>query len=80
MVNSTVLSDEPSGLLDVILNGAAMPSTQSRPSRLRMPGFSERLSDDEVAELATFVRQAWGNDATAISAKTVSEVRARTSP
>ncbi|MFT7213698.1 MAG: mono/diheme cytochrome c family protein [Granulosicoccus sp.] len=31
--NSNVLADEPSGFLQVILNGAAMPSTATRPAR-----------------------------------------------
>lgn len=77
--NSTVLSDELGGLLDVMLNGAVMPSTETRPSRLRMPGFGERLSDEEVATLATFIRQAWGNEAGSVSADAVSEVRESTS-
>ncbi len=77
--NSMVLADEQGGFLDVILNGAEMPSTATRPSRLRMPGFRERLSDDEVAALASFVRQAWGNNAAPVTAKTVAEVRETTS-
>lgn len=74
--NASVLADEPGGFLQVILAGAAMPSTATRPARLRMPSFGERLSDDEVAALATFVRQAWGNDASLVVAETVREVRA----
>ncbi|WP_246040636.1 cytochrome c [Roseovarius arcticus] len=77
--NSTVLADEPDGFLHVILNGAQLPSTATRPSRLRMPPFRDRLSDDEVAALATFVRQAWGNDAAPIAAATVGGVRKKTS-
>jgi mono/diheme cytochrome c family protein len=74
--NANVLADEPGGLLQVILNGAAMPSTATRPARLRMPSFGDRLSDAEVAALATFVRQAWGNTAGPVDAKTVRQVRA----
>lgn len=40
-----------------------------------MPGFANRLSDDEVAKLATFIRQGWSNNASAVSEKQVSEVR-----
>lgn len=77
--NSMVLANESGGFLDVILNGAVMPSTATRPSRLRMPGFRDRLSDDEIAALASFVRQAWGNNADTVVANVVSEVRAKTS-
>jgi mono/diheme cytochrome c family protein len=77
--NSTVLANEPGGFLHVILNGAELPSTATRPARLRMPPFRDRLSDDEVAVLATFVRQAWGNKAAPIAATSVGEIREKSS-
>src|SRR5699024_3754760 len=61
--SSTVNAPEPTGLIHVILNGAELPSTKIRPMRLRMPSFADRLSDDEVATLASFVRSAWSNSA-----------------
>jgi mono/diheme cytochrome c family protein len=76
--NSNVLADDPGGFVQVILNGAEMPSTATRPARLQMPPFRDRLSDDDVAALATFVRQAWGNDAGPIAATSVGEVRENT--
>lgn len=76
--NSLVTADTPNGLIDVILNGAVMPSTEKRPARLAMPDFGHRLSDEEVAELATFVRQGWSNDAPAVTAKQVAAIRKKT--
>ncbi|OCK58283.1 cytochrome c [Bradyrhizobium sp. LMTR 3] len=61
--NSIVVARQGGGLIDVILNGARMPSTESNPMRLAMPGFRDRLSDKEVADLATFLRQSWSNNA-----------------
>jgi len=43
--------------------------------RLRMQGFGWRLSDEDVAELASFVRQGWHNRAGAVSAAQVSLLR-----
>jgi mono/diheme cytochrome c family protein len=40
-----------------------------------MPGFGWRLSDEEVAQLGTFIRQSWGNHAPPISAAQVSKFR-----
>jgi mono/diheme cytochrome c family protein len=40
-----------------------------------MPGFAWRLSDDETAQLVTFVRQSWGNKAPAASSAEVAKVR-----
>ncbi|MGH8008160.1 MAG: cytochrome c, partial [Candidatus Binatia bacterium] len=42
---------------------------------LVMQGYADRLSDDEVAELATFVRSAWGNSAGPVKAADVAAVR-----
>jgi len=73
--NSLVLADDPSSLIHVILAGATLPSTQTAPSDLGMPDFAHRLDDSETAELATFVRSAWGNKAAAVNASQVAAVR-----
>lgn len=73
--NSLVTSAKPQGLITTILIGAAMPSTALRPERLIMPGFAQRLDDEEVAALAGFLRKAWGNDAAAVTPGTVADTR-----
>ncbi|WP_031242622.1 c-type cytochrome [Advenella kashmirensis] len=73
--NPLVLADDPSSLIHVILAGATLPSTQAAPSDLGMPHFAGRMNDDETAELATFVRSAWGNKAAAVNASQVAAVR-----
>lgn len=73
--SSLVTADSPTGLISMILHGGALPSTAERPERLRMPGFGDRLSDDEAATLATFLRQAWSNQAGAVSAADVADLR-----
>lgn len=78
--SSLVNADNPTGLLATILGGAATPSTERSPSVLPMPGFAKRLSDEEVATLATFLRSAWSNRATAVTAAQVTAVRAKLSP
>jgi alcohol dehydrogenase (quinone), cytochrome c subunit len=65
--NDLVTAVAPDGLITVILDGTAMPSTERRPERLKMPGFGKRLSDAEVATLATFVREAWSNNASPVT-------------
>ncbi|MDE1179821.1 cytochrome c [Paraburkholderia sp.] len=75
--NPVVTQDNPDSLVAVILNGARLPSTESTPSRLAMPGFAWRYSDDDVAQLATFVRSSWGNHGVAVTADQVAKVRAR---
>ena len=73
--NPSVLSDNPASLIRLILAGSALPSTKLAPSNLGMPAFGWRLSDDETAQLATFVRQSWGNNAPAATADEVAKIR-----
>jgi alcohol dehydrogenase (quinone), cytochrome c subunit len=74
--NSTVLSDDPNSLISLVLGGSSLPGTTAAPSALGMPGFGWRLSNDEVAQLLTFVRNSWGNQAGSVSAGEVGRVRA----
>jgi len=72
---TVVNANDPTGLIHTILAGAQQPSTAKAPSKLAMPGFAQRLNDDEVAQLATFIRQGWSNTAPAVSKNQVAEVR-----
>lgn len=73
--NPTVLQEDATSLIRVILAGARLPSTRTAPSDLGMPGFAWRLNDEETAQLVTFVRSAWGNQAPAVDAAAVAKVR-----
>lgn len=70
-----VNAQDPTGLIHTILAGAQQPSTARAPSTLAMPGFAARLSDDEVAQLSTFIRQGWSNKAPSVTADQVGKVR-----
>ncbi len=73
--NPTVNASDPSSVIHIILKGAQMPYTKTAPTQFAMPGFAERLTDKEVAEVATLVRQSWGNDAPAVTPSQVAKVR-----
>ncbi|HEY0286787.1 MAG TPA: cytochrome c [Pseudomonas sp.] len=74
--NSSVLSPDPVSMIRLVLAGSKLPGTEAAPSQLGMPGFAWRLSDDEVAQLLTFIRSSWGNQAPAVSADQVKQLRA----
>lgn len=73
--NALVTADSSTGLITMILDGSELPSTPKRPYSLRMPGFADRLTDEEVAALASFVRQGWSNAAAPVAAGDVSALR-----
>lgn len=74
--NSSVLSEDPVSMIRLVLAGSKLPSTATAPSELGMPGFAWRMSDEEVAQLLTFIRSSWGNQAPAVSAGQVAQMRA----
>ena len=51
----------------MVLNGGFPPGTQGNPKPYGMPPFAQRLSDDEVAAVVTYIRTAWGNHGTPVS-------------
>jgi mono/diheme cytochrome c family protein len=45
-----------------------------------MPGFAPALSEQEIAAVLSYIRNAWSNSASLISAEQVSQVKAATTP
>lgn len=74
-LSSTVNTADPTSLIHIVLKGAKMPGTAAAPTEYAMPGFDWRLTDKEVADVVTFVRNSWGNQAGAVSASDVAKVR-----
>lgn len=66
---------DPTGLLRVILAGSRIGTSNATPSPLTMPSFAWKLSDAEIADVSTYIRNSWGNQAAAIGAPSVGEVR-----
>jgi mono/diheme cytochrome c family protein len=73
--NSSVLAEDPSSLIRLVLGGSALPGTAQAPSPLGMPAFGWRLSNEEAAQLLTFIRTSWGNQAAGVTAGAVGRVR-----
>jgi cytochrome c6 len=63
--NPLVTLEDPTYLITVILNG-----------RGGMPRFDTTYSDEQIAAIATYVRQEWENDAPPVTAEQVAAVRA----
>lgn len=67
--------EDATGLLHLILAGGRTGPTPRRPTPLTMPSFAWKLSDQEIADVATYVRNSWGNRAAPVSASNVSHLR-----
>jgi mono/diheme cytochrome c family protein len=71
----SVQSIEPTTLIRVVLRGARSVATDGAPTGAAMPAFGWLLTDDQVAAVTTYIRQAWGNAAPAVTAADVSRAR-----
>ncbi len=61
--NRTVIMNSSVNLVRIILSGGFAPTTQGNPRPYGMPPFGHTLTDPEVAAVATYIRNAWGNNA-----------------
>lgn len=64
-------------VIRVILEGARAVPTPARPTPLTMPAFGWKLTDAQVAAVATYVRSSWGNQGGPVSAADVADLRQR---
>ena len=69
--NPVVLNADPSSLVHIVLSGAKRPETFAAPSALVMPSLAWKLSDQQVADVVTFIRASWGNNAGAVGPNAV---------
>lgn len=72
--NSIVFADDPSSLLQVTLIGGRTPHTPRDRMAFTMPGF-EQLPNAQLAQILTFIRSSWGNQASAVSEVEVARMR-----
>src|SRR5699024_6949998 len=73
--SSAIHAEKADTLIQVALAGAKSADPAPRPTGLEMPPFAWKLSDSEVADVITYLRNAWGNQASPVSADEVSTVR-----
>jgi len=73
--NANVQSSDPTTVIRVILQGARTAVTDSRPTASSMPSYDWKLTDNEVAAVATYVRNSWSNSAPSVTADEVKSLR-----
>jgi mono/diheme cytochrome c family protein len=72
-----VNSEDATTVIRVILEGARAVPTKAHPTPLTMPAFDWKLTDAQIAAVATYVRSSWGNRGGAVSAADVADLRQR---
>ena len=66
---------DPTTTLHLILAGVQASPTRAEPTPFTMPAFAWKLDDQQVAAVATFLRNSWGNAAPAVTPDQVARLR-----
>jgi thiosulfate dehydrogenase len=72
--NLSVTAENPLTALRVVLEGAHTPVTQ-HATAIVMPGYGWVLSDQKAADLMSYLRGSWGNQAAPVTAEQVRDAR-----
>jgi len=78
--NPVVMDADPSSLINLTLNGSLRVIAEQGPDVNDMPYFRQLLSDQEIADVITYIRSSWGHNAAPVTAAQVSEIRQSTDP
>jgi mono/diheme cytochrome c family protein len=75
--SSVVQAEDPSTLVRIVLRGTRSVATAAEPTAPGMPSYGWQLDDAEVGAVLTYIRNAWGTGASAVSADVVANARSR---
>ena len=73
--SSLVQSANPRSMLRLILDGGRAAVSDKYPTPHAMPAFDWKFTDAQIAAVATYVRNSFGNRASAVSADDVADLR-----
>ncbi len=73
--NQSITMSSPVNSIRTVLNGGYAPGTRKNPRPYGMPPFAHVLDDDQVAAVVTYIRVAWGNSGTPVTAAQANDLR-----
>ena len=74
--NANLQSADPSSTLRILLDGAQTVTTPRAPNTGSMPAYAKQLSGSrEIADVANYVRNSWGNAAPLVTPAQVAKAR-----
>jgi mono/diheme cytochrome c family protein len=79
LAQTELVTGPPARLKRIVLHGMDGPVTvRGQQYNAPMPAFGQRLNDQQIAALLTYIRQEWGNEASAIGEASVAATREAT--
>lgn len=72
-----VTLEHADNLVQMLVHGGYAPATRGNPRPHGMPPFAQQLSDADMAAVLSYIRSAWGNQASAVNAMDIHRARER---
>lgn len=73
--NANLQSADASSTLRIILDGAETVTTPRAPNKGSMPAYAAKMTDQQIADVTNYIRNAWGNAAPLVTAEQVARAR-----
>jgi mono/diheme cytochrome c family protein len=73
--NPLLQSDKPASAIRIVLSGSTLPATKTAPSSFTMAPYADLLTDQDIADVVTFIQTSWGNAGTMTTAAAVARLR-----
>ena len=73
--NANLQSADALSTLRIILDGAETVTTPRAPNKGSMPAYAAKMTDQQIADVTNYIRNAWGNAAPLVTAEQVAKAR-----
>ncbi len=73
--NQSVVADSANNIIRSLMYGGFGPSTKGNPRPYGMPPYAQQMSAEDMAAVLTYIRNAWGNEAAAVSPLQIRRLR-----
>ena len=80
LAGATSMQVDSASAINVTLNGSGRVVADGVPDAYRMPPYRRQLSDQQVADVLSYIRGAWGNNGNAVTAEQVKTLREAPDP
>jgi alcohol dehydrogenase (quinone), cytochrome c subunit len=78
--NPVLQTSDPTSAIHIVLSGSAMPATHTAPSTITMGPYADILTDEQIAQVVTFVQTSWGNKGAPATTSQVTKIRKSANP
>jgi len=78
--NSILQTDDAVSAIHIILSGGRLPGTKTAPSYFVMGPYADVMTDENIADVVSYIETSWGNQGRPVTAGQVAAIRKTATP